>query len=210
MVRSNDKRKATFLAAALALLVAVIAVIVIPRGGDENSDSAEVLDRPANVVSKGEVASVAFETSEGDFRVALDTRRAPKTANSFAYLAEEGFYDGLTFHRIVPGFVIQGGDPKGDGTGGAGYRIVERPPSDLEYRPGVVAMAKGGSDPPGSSESQFFIVTGPGAAELPPEYALVGEVVQGFDVVQEIGRLGGPDEAPTKEVLIDRATLERG
>ena len=85
-------------------------------------------------------------------------RRA--TGGSFKYLADQGFYDGTTFHRIVPGFVIQGGDPQGDGTGGPGYSVVEPPPQDLVYARGVVAMAKTELEKPGTSGSQFFIVTG--------------------------------------------------
>lgn len=206
----SDRRKLAFLGISLVLLIAVVALIVLPRSGEDDSSPPTSLDRPGEVISRGDSAQVAFETSEGRFTVALDTDRAFKTANSFAYLAEEGFYDGLTFHRIVPGFVIQGGDPQGDGTGGPGYQIVEKPPADLEYVPGVVAMAKGGADPSGASGSQFFVVTGAGGADLPPDYALVGEVVEGFDVVEKIGALGGPDERPTREVIIDRATLEKG
>ena len=88
-------------------------------------------------------------TSCGEFKIALDAKRAPRTGGSFKYLADKGFYDGLTFHRIVAGFVIQGGDPKGDGTGGPGYTVVEKPPGGLQYTKGVVAMAKGGNEPPG-------------------------------------------------------------
>jgi cyclophilin family peptidyl-prolyl cis-trans isomerase len=151
-----------------------------------------------------------METSEGSFTIELDTEQAPKTANNFAYLTEEGFYDGLGFHRIVPDFVIQGGDPRGDGTGGPGYKVVERPPAGIEYTPGVVAMAKSGAEKPGTSGSQFFVVTGEGGASLTPDYALVGRVTEGLDVVQAIGRLGGPDERPTKTVVIEKATLEKG
>jgi peptidyl-prolyl cis-trans isomerase B (cyclophilin B) len=119
----------------------------------------------------------------------------------------QGFYDGLTFHRIVPGFVIQGGDPKGDGQGGPGYQIVEKPPARLSYTRGVVAMAKTQSDPPGASGSQFFIVTGPDA-QLPPDYALVGTVTSGLDAVDRIGALRtGPDEQPLTPVVIEKATL---
>ena len=132
------------------------------------------------------------QTSCGTFEIALDTERAPKTANSFAYLAEEGFYDDLTFHRIVPGFVIQGGDPLGTGTGGPGYKVVEKPPANLAYTKGTVAMAKSSAEPPGTSGSQFYVVTGADAG-LPPEYALVGKVSEGLDVVERIGKLGTAD-----------------
>lgn len=200
------------MAAAVAglFLVVVVALIAVPRGGGGGDPAPRNLDSPASVIEEGAPADVIISTSEGEFTITLDTVRAPRTANSFAYLAEEGFYDGLNFHRIVPGFVIQGGDPLGNGSGDAGYEIVEPPPRDIEYRLGTVAMAKGPTDPAGASGSQFFVVTGPGGASLPAQYALVGEVTAGLDVVEKIGRLGGPDESPTREVIIERADLERG
>jgi len=217
----KNREKLIGLAVTGAILAIVVIVIVVARGGDSDSDSGgsaelvtktETLDKPTpgQVVKKGETASVTMETSEGSFTIALDTDQAPNTANNFAYLAEEGFYDGLGFHRIVPDFVIQGGDPKGDGTGGPGYSVVETPPSDLKYTPGVVAMAKSGAEAPGTSGSQFYVVTGSGGASLPPDYALVGKVSEGMDVVDKIGKLGGPDESPTKDVVIEKATLEKG
>ncbi len=132
------------------------------------------------------------ETSCGTFEIALDTTRAPKTTNSFAYLAEEGFYDDLTFHRVVPEFVIQGGDPLGNGAGGPGYSVDEKPPANLSYTRGVVAMAKTAAEPPGRSGSQFYVVTAADAG-LPPEYALVGKVDKGYDVVTRIEKLGTPE-----------------
>ncbi|HEY3434683.1 MAG TPA: peptidylprolyl isomerase [Solirubrobacterales bacterium] len=164
---------------------------------------------PDEVVKKGETATAVVKTSCGTFEIALDTRRAPETANSFAFLAEEGFYDDLTFHRVVPGFVIQGGDPEGTGTGGPGYTVDEEPPPNLSYTKGVVAMAKSSADPPGRSGSQFYVVTAPDAG-LPPEYALVGKVSEGYDVVEKIDALGTPEEAPKQTVLIEEVTIEQG
>jgi len=164
---------------------------------------------PKEVLKKGEAATVVMKTSCGTFKIALDTQRAPKTANSFAFLAEEGFYDDLIFHRVAPGFVIQGGDPEGTGTGGAGYNVDEEPPPNLAYTKGVVAMAKSSADPPGRSSSQFYVVTAPDAG-LPPEYALVGKVSEGYDVVEKIDALGTPEETPKQTVLIEEATLEQG
>ena len=117
-----------------------------------------------------------------------------RPTNSFAYLARKGFYDGLDFQRIVPGFVIQGGDPLGNGTGGPGYSIDEKPPSNLAYTTGVVAMAKTAVEPPGRSGSQFFVVLAADAG-LSPDYALVGRVDRGMDVVERIGSLGTPARA---------------
>jgi peptidyl-prolyl cis-trans isomerase B (cyclophilin B) len=163
---------------------------------------------PEEVLKKGDAATVVMQTSCGTFEIELDTTRAPKTANSFAFLAEEGFYDGLTFHRVAPGFVIQGGDPEGTGTGGAGYTVDEEPPPNLAYTKGVVAMAKSSADPPGRSSSQFYVVTAPDAG-LPPEYALVGKVSEGYDVVEKIDALGTPEETPKQTVLIEEVTIEQ-
>ena len=150
---------------------------------------------------------MTLKTNEGTFSFSLDTKDSPKTTSSFAALVKKGFFDGLTFHRIVPGFVIQGGDPNGDGTGGPGYTTVDLPPSDAKYTKGVVAMAKGGTEPPGTSGSQFFVVTA-ADAQLPPDYALLGEVTSGLDVVERIGALGDPNtEKPTERVVIQKATL---
>jgi cyclophilin family peptidyl-prolyl cis-trans isomerase len=129
------------------------------------------------------------ETSCGSFEITLDAKRAPKTAASFASMAKRKLYNGTTIHRIVPDFVIQGGDPTGTGTGGPGYTIREPPPKDLEYTKGVVAMAKTEQQPAGTSGSQFFIVTGPNGAQLPPQYALLGKVTKGQDVVGRIGAI---------------------
>jgi peptidyl-prolyl cis-trans isomerase B (cyclophilin B) len=215
----KNREKLITLGVAGVLLVVVVVVILVARsGGDSDSGSdpatietkTEKLDKPTQVVDEGETASVTMETSEGTFTISLDTERAPITANNFAYLTEKGFYDGLGFHRIVPDFVIQGGDPKGDGTGGPGYKVTEAPPADLKYDVGVVAMAKSGTEAPGTSGSQFYVVTGANGASLPPEYALVGKVSEGLDVVEKIGKLGGPDEKPTKDIVIEKATLEKG
>ncbi len=196
-----------------ALLAVALAVVLLGGEGDESPQVVAKqgdLDPPGQVLDPGQSASVVMDTSEGSFTIDLDTEAAPKTTNSFAYLVEEGFYDGLGFHRIVPDFVIQGGDPRGDGTGGPGFKTVEEPPPDLSYEPGVVAMARSGDERPGTSGSQFFVVTGAGGASLPPEYALVGRVADGLDVVEQIGRLGGPDEQPTRTVVIEKATLGTG
>jgi peptidyl-prolyl cis-trans isomerase B (cyclophilin B) len=158
--------------------------------------------------AKTYVATVA--TNCGEFEITLDAKRAPKTGGSFKYLADEGFYDGLGFHRIVPGFVIQGGDPKGTGTGGPGYSIVEAPPEDLTYDEGVVAMAKTAIEEPGTSGSQFFVVTGEGTP-LPPEYALVGKVTAGMDVVDLIGVTPvGPDEQPVEPIVMRTVEVKEG
>ena len=167
------------------------------------------LKAPPQTVKKGEELTAVVETSCGTFEIALDSSRAPKTVNSFVYLSDEGFYDGLGFHRIAPDFVIQGGDPLGTGTGGPGYSVTEKPPANLSYTKGVVAMAKSPADPPGRSGSQFYVVTAADAG-LPPEYALVGKVDEGYDVVERINKLGTPAEKPKQTVLIEKITIEKG
>jgi peptidyl-prolyl cis-trans isomerase B (cyclophilin B) len=212
------------------IAVGVVAAILIGRSGGGDSATATTasengcteveapkpktvsFSKPKQVLARDEEATAVVETSCGTFEIALDTQRAPTTANSFAFLAEEGFYDDLTFHRVAPGFVIQGGDPEGTGTGGPGYSVDEKPPPNLAYTKGVVAMAKSSAEPPGRSGSQFYVVTAPDAG-LPPEYALVGEVSEGYDVVERIEALGPPeggDGEPTQTVLIEAVTIEEG
>jgi peptidyl-prolyl cis-trans isomerase B (cyclophilin B) len=153
---------------------------------------------------------VTLRTSCGEIAIRLDQKTSPKTTASFAHLARTGFYDGTVFHRIVPGFVIQGGDPTGSGTGGPGYTTRDVPPRNAAYVKGTVAMAKSPAEPPGAGGSQFFIVTGPDAG-LTPDYALVGKVVEGQRVVDEIGELGDPASGgagtPLQPVVIEGATV---
>jgi peptidyl-prolyl cis-trans isomerase B (cyclophilin B) len=144
------------------------------------------LPKPKQRLSRGKTYVATVATNCGDFEITLDPEQAPRTGGSFKALADDGFYDGLTFHRVVAGFVIQGGDPKGDGTGGPGYSVVEAPPQGLSYTKGVVAMAKTAAEADGTSGSQFFVVTAEDA-QLPPQYALLGEVTRGQDVVDKIG-----------------------
>jgi peptidyl-prolyl cis-trans isomerase B (cyclophilin B) len=167
------------------------------------------LPAPKQLVRPGEKLTAVVGTSCGSFDIALDTTRAPMTTNSFVYLSREGLYDGLDFHRVIPGFVVQGGDPLGNGTGGPGYQVDEKPPPNLAYTKGVVAMAKSPVEPPGRSGSQFFVVTVADAG-LSPDYALLGRVAQGMDVVERIGSLGTPSGRPKQTVLIKRVTIERG
>lgn len=225
MEDGQDRTKLIVLAVFAVLAAGVVAAILIGRGGDdESATTASVAGceeveapepknvsygKPQQVVKKGESVTAAVETSCGEFEIALDAQRAPKTVNSFVFLAEEGFYDGLTFHRVAPGFVIQGGDPTGSGTGGPGYSVDEEPPEDLAYTKGVVAMAKSPAEPPGRSGSQFFVVLNADAG-LPPEYALVGRVDKGLGVVERIGGLGTPAEKPEQTVLIEKIAIERG
>jgi cyclophilin family peptidyl-prolyl cis-trans isomerase len=224
MERGPDRRL-IFLGVFALVAIGVVAAILIARGGGSDSTTTaspggckEVeapepktvsFSAPKQVLNKGEKATAIVKTSCGTFDIALDTKQAPKTANSFAFLADEGFYDDLTFHRIAPEFVIQGGSPEGTSSGGPGYSVDEKPPANLSYTKGTVAMAKTSAEPPGRSGSQFFVVTATDAG-LPPEYALVGKVDKGYDAVERIENLGGEGEAPKRTVLIEKVTIEKG
>ncbi len=151
-------------------------------GGDETTASADELDPDTTY-------SLVLDTSEGSFTIELDQELAPNTSRSLVRLARNGFFNGTKFHRVVPGFVIQGGDPTGTGSGGPGYSTVDVPPSDAAYTEGVVAMAKTQTEAPGTAGSQFFVVTGDDIG-LPPEYAIVGRVTDGMDTVKAIDALG--------------------
>jgi cyclophilin family peptidyl-prolyl cis-trans isomerase len=169
------------------------------------------LDPPPKEPS-GEDRVAVVDTSCGTFEITLATKESPMTAASFEYMAENGVFDGSPFHRIIPDFIVQGGDPAGTGTGpGPGYTVDEPPPSDTSYTQGMVAMAKSPVEPPGRSASQFFVVTVPDAA-LPPDYAVAGEVTEGFDVVEAIEAQGNPDGSgePLEPVIINSVTIEKG
>jgi peptidyl-prolyl cis-trans isomerase B (cyclophilin B) len=163
-------------------------------------------DPPEGGLDEGTTYSLVFRTNCGSFTIKLDQETAPETAASLVQLARDGFYDGTIFHRIVPGFVIQGGDPTQTGAGGPGYSTVDVPPLDAAYTYGTVAMAKTATEPPGTSGSQFFVVTAPDAG-LPPEYAVVGTISAGLDVVDVIGMLGDQEQRPTQTVVIETVTV---
>ena len=150
---------------------------------------------PSEPLDASKTYTLTFDTSCGSFTITLDQEVAPKTAASLVALANAGYFDDTIFHRVVPGFVIQGGDPTQSGAGGPGYSTVDVPPSGSAYTQGVVAMAKSGVEAPGTSGSQFFVVTGADAG-LPPDYAIVGEVTEGMDTVMRIDALGVGDGPP--------------
>jgi peptidyl-prolyl cis-trans isomerase B (cyclophilin B) len=166
------------------------------------------LAAPRTTLDPRRTYTVTVLTNCGTFAFALDTAQSPKTSASLYYLAKRGFFNGLTFHRVASGFVIQGGDPAGTGAGGPGYTIVEPPPRRTQYVQGDVAMAKTQTEPAGASGSQFFVVTAANATQsagLTPDYALVGKVVSGIDVVAKIGSLptNPPgDGSPTPPVVM--------
>jgi peptidyl-prolyl cis-trans isomerase B (cyclophilin B) len=164
--------------------------------------------RPARALDDDRTYTVTVVTNCGSFSWELDVKAAPKTSASIVSLADKGFYDDTIFHRIVPGFVIQGGDPTATGTGGPGYQTRDKPAADTVYEKGTVAMAKAGPEAAGTAGSQFFVVTDDtGGRALTPEYAVVGKVDDGLDVVERIGMLGDAAEQPTQTVVIEKMTV---
>ena len=143
-------------------------------------------------------------TSKGTMTIALDPVAAPRTVNSFVFLARYHYFEGIVFHRVIPGFVLQGGDPTGTGTGGPGYQFADELPKPGRYEVGSLAMANAGPDTNGS---QFFIISGPDGVRLPPSYSLFGKVVQGLDVVADIDAIGTRSGKPSETVTIESVTI---
>jgi len=178
---------------------------VTPPAGKARNES-----KPTKRLDPAKTYDVSIKTNCGSFTIRLAVKTSPATTASFASLVQKGFFVGTVFHRIVPDFVIQGGDPTGTGSGGPGYSTRDVPPASTDYSHGVVAMAKTGAEPPGTAGSQFFVVTAPDA-QLPPEYAVLGTIVKGNAAVDKIGQLGDPASGgqgvPTETVEIQKATL---
>jgi peptidyl-prolyl cis-trans isomerase B (cyclophilin B) len=170
---------------------------------------APTVSPPEGTLDPSKEWALTFETTCGTFTVELDLALAPETTASLVSLAREGFYDDTVFHRIVPGFVIQGGDPTQTGTGGPGYATLDVPPTSVRYTKGTVAMAKSGFEPAGTAGSQYFVVTGDDV-RLAPEFAVVGRVGEGLDVVERIGKLGDEEEKPTQPVVVRSVTVTEG
>jgi len=149
--------------------------------------------------------TATMTTSLGEIVIALDALKAPKTVNNFVFLALNHYYDGVIFHRIIPGFMCQGGDPTGTGRGGPGYKFEDELPQPREYAIGSLAMANAG---PNTNGSQFFIVSGPSGVGLPPQYSLFGQVVKGLDVVDTMQNVptGGGDK-PKTDVVIESVAI---
>lgn len=234
MEGSTTSNRSRLIFVTAILVAAMIGLVIVLAGGERKGNSeasaaglpagCEAVDQPAGRDVKltapdlkappaGSTATVS--TSCGDFTIELATAEAPKTTASFVNLADNGVYNGVAFTRIAPGFVIQGGDPTGTQSGNAGYTVTEAPPKGLTYSTGVVAMAKAGAEPPGTSGSQFFVVIGTAGGSLPPEYALLGRLSAGMDVVDRIASIGtsssdpqgGPPKSP---VVIKSVTISPG
>ena len=172
---------------------------------DGSSPKTQRFDGPPPLVidpTKRYTAEMA--TTKGTMVIALDAVAAPATVNNFVFLARCHYYDGIVFHRIIPGFVLQGGDPDGTGRGGPGYRFADELPKPGRYQIGSLAMANAG---PNTNGSQFFIISGSDGAQLPPSYALFGSVVSGGDVVAAIDAVGTRSGKPNEDVVIESVTI---
>ena len=181
-----------------------------PKADGSSRPTTSFSAAPPMCIDTSKTYTATMQTSQGGpITIALDAKQAPKTVNNFVFLSRYHFYDGVTFHRIVPDFVIQGGDPKGDGTGGPGYTVPDELPQQGQYKLGSVVMANTGQ--PNSGGSQFFVITGQEGVKLPPQYSLFGQVTAGMDTVQKIAALGvqgAPNGAPKEKVTIDSVTIQ--
>ena len=148
--------------------------------------------------------TATMETSLGTIVIALDAINAPKTVNNFVFLALNHYYDGVIFHRIISGFMCQGGDPTGTGMGGPGYKFEDEPVKQ-RYQLGSVAMANAG---PNTNGSQFFLISGPSGVGLPPQYNHFGQIVKGMDVLETMQNVKtARGDKPLDDVVINGVTI---
>jgi cyclophilin family peptidyl-prolyl cis-trans isomerase len=183
-----------------------------PKTDGTSAKTQAFKSAPKMCIDTAKTYTATMKTSKGTIAIALDPKKAPKTVNNFVFLARYHFYDGLTFHRVVPGFVIQGGDPEGTGSGGPGYQFDDELPKPEDYKEGSLAMANSG---PNTNGSQFFILESDQAGKQlvqavgnEAKYSLFGTVTQGMDVVKAIIALGSGDGPPREKVTIDSVTIE--
>ncbi|CAM4285894.1 peptidylprolyl isomerase [Paenibacillus alkaliterrae] len=208
--------------ARFSFFIALLAGVMLLAGCGGNGDdggaqgnsaaaSAKMLDwdkMPEMTIDLNKSYIAKFHTTKGEFTVTLFANEAPVTVNNFVFLAREGFYEGLAFHSIIESFMIQSGDPKGNGTGTPGYSIPDELDTDLKYEEGIVAMAN--ANKPNSGGSQFFICTGPDAANLnrEPKYTIFGKVNSGMDIVQAIAKTPTKNNFPSEEILIESIVIQ--
>jgi len=168
---------------------------------------------PEMQISKEKNYVATIHTTKGDIKVQLFASEAPKTVNNFVFLAKDGYYDGVKFHRVIKSFMIQTGDQLGNGMGGPGYQFEDELPPVKRYQPGIVAMANAGRNTNGS---QFFICSGEDSTYLnsTPNYTVFGEVIDGMDVVDAIAStpvgpsFGGEMSSPKEAVLMNNVDIE--
>ena len=177
-----------------------------PPAADGSSPKRQHFDGPPPmVIDPAKRYTAEMVTTKGTMTISLDPAAAPKTVNNFVFLARYHYYEGIFFHRVIPGFVLQGGDPGGTGTGGPGYRFEDELPAPGRYEVGSLAMANAG---PNTNGSQFFVISGPSGVRLPPQYSLFGKVVTGLEVVAAIDAIGSRSGTPKERVVIESVTVE--
>ncbi|MDT9725583.1 peptidylprolyl isomerase [Xylanibacillus composti] len=208
--------------------LAVVSILTVLAACGQNQDgdggkqaiAMQWPEPPEMTIDPERNYTAKLHTSKGIITLELFAKDAPITVNNFVFLAEQGFYDGVTFHRIIQHFMIQTGDPIGDGTGGPGYRFEDELPSPHVYEPGIVAMANGG---PNTNGSQFFICSGPSSYSLNerPNYTIFGKVTEGMDVVEDIASAPvkmnpkanpnvEPPSMPTEDIYIQKVDIIAG
>ncbi len=176
-----------------------------PAPGDATTTAKAFSSAPVGCIDPRATYRAVITTSEGEFTIELDQQRAPLSTNNFVFLARKGFYNGLTFHRVVPGFIMQGGDPKANGTGGPGYTIPDELSANARFRIGTVAMANSG---PNQNGSQFFVVTGNNGENIPNTSTVFARVVKGTKTLEAVDALGvqptpdGQELAPQRPITI--------
>lgn len=175
-----------------------------PEFDGSSPKSQRFSSQPEMGIDQSKRYSAKMVTSKGEMVIALDAQLAPKTVNNFVFLALYHYFEGIVFHRIIPGFVVQGGDPEGSGRGGPGYRFDDELPPAGRYEIGTLAMANAG---PNTNGSQFFIVSGNDGTKLPPAYSIFGKVVKGLDVLSAIEAVGSRSGTPSEPVTIESVTI---
>jgi cyclophilin family peptidyl-prolyl cis-trans isomerase len=183
----------------------IVAVTPCPAEDGSSPVRQQFSEPPSMCIDPSKRYTATMETSMGTLTIALDAATAPLTVNNFVVLARYHYYDGVIFHRIINGFVCQGGDPTGTGRGGPGYRFADELPKPGRYEIGSLAMANAG---PNTNGSQFFLISGPNGAGLPPQYSLFGKVVNGLDVVDAMQRVDTDrNDRPLTDVTINSVTI---
>ena len=205
------KRRMGMILGALAAIVVIGVLFLTDRNNEDPEPVASAT--PADPSDPKPVA--VMTTSEGPLEIELAADTSPNVVNAFKKMATEGFYDGLTFHRIVKDFAIQGGDPEGTGMGGPDTKTVDKVPAGFKYTRGIVAMAKAGNEEAGTAGSQFFIVPSDSAAErLTPDYAVLGKVISGLETVDKLnavqttGPEGQEQSTPVNKVTIEKVEIK--
>jgi cyclophilin family peptidyl-prolyl cis-trans isomerase len=176
----------------------------LPAADGSSPQRRSFKSEPPMTIDPAKRYTATMVTSKGPMTIALDPHAAPRTVNSFVFLARYHYFDGIVFHRVIPGFVLQGGDPTGTGTGGPGYKFADELPPPGRYELGSLAMANAGPDTNGS---QFFVISGRDGMGLPPSYSLFGKVVSGLDTVAAIDAVGSRSGKTTEKVTIESVTI---